>query len=285
MNKKQYNNVIDYTLKHEPSAQTDDSLATARVIFDNMGVALPQGDLAEICEVLKTNNYMGWKSCTIQEAQAAADKGTAAIGISNERIVVLSATDEEEPVAETSSVMALSENTSAYAVADLAYYSYSYGSTTSTAPMPHGNYLTFTCTQPAVCNDGIGAGYDDPYHQSQTSYMNGVLNADIHRYIVIPQSVSGYATLRGCVGVAVRSDGRYLCGVVGEVGPELDDPNLLNEFSVKMIQDLGFDTDGAKYVDPADVVTTYIFPDTKRSSWPSSTLNDDVECVGRNYFY
>ena len=127
MNKKQYNNVIENTLKHE---QSEDSLSTARAIFDNMGVALPQGDMKAVYETIKTDNYMGWKSCTMQEAQEAANNGTAAIGISKDRIVVLSANDEEQPVAQTASVMKLDENTSAYAVAGLEYYSYSYGGTT-----------------------------------------------------------------------------------------------------------------------------------------------------------
>ena len=124
MNKKQYNNVIENTLKHEQSAQTEDSLATARAIFDNMGVALPQGDMKTVYETIKTDNYMGWKSCTMQEAQEAANNGTAAIGISEDRIVVLSANDEEQPVAQTASVMTLDENTSAYAVDGLEYYAY-----------------------------------------------------------------------------------------------------------------------------------------------------------------
>ncbi len=275
---KQYNNVIENTLKHE---QTEDSLVIARAIFDNMGVALLHGNINTVYETIKTDNYMGWKSCTMQEAQEAANNGTAAIGISEDRIVVLSANDEEQPVTQTASVMALDENTSAFAVDGLQYYSYGYG--TTTAPSPHGNYLTFSCTHPAVCNDGIGNSYSDPYHQSQTSYMNGILNADIHRYIVIPKSVSGYANLRGCVGAVVRRAGSYLFGVVGEVGPSRD-PGVLDEFSVKMIKDLGFNTNGATYVSPADVVTTYIFTDTKRSSWSSSTLNSDVENVGRNYY-
>ena len=131
MNKKQYNNVIENTLKHE---QTEDSLVTARAIFDNMGVALPQGDIKTVYETIKTDNYMGWKSCTMQEAQVAADNGTAAIGISEDRIVVLSANDEEQPVAQTASVMTLDENTSAYAVAGLEYYAYSYGTTTTNFP-------------------------------------------------------------------------------------------------------------------------------------------------------
>ena len=129
MNKKQYNNVIENTLKHEQSAQTEDSLSTARAIFDNMGVALPQGDIKTVYDTIKTDNYMGWKSCTMQEAQAAADNGTAAIGISEDRIVVLAATVEEDPVEETVSVMSLDENTSAFSVAGLEYYSYSYGTT------------------------------------------------------------------------------------------------------------------------------------------------------------
>ena len=134
MNTKQYNNVINWTLKHQQATQTEDSLATARVIFNNMGVALPNGNMQEVYDTIKTNQYMGWRACTMQEAQEAADKGTAAIGISKDRVVVLSATDEEEPVAETASVMTLSENTSAYSVAGLEYYVYSCGTTTENYP-------------------------------------------------------------------------------------------------------------------------------------------------------
>ncbi len=129
MNFKQYNNVLDYTLKHEPTAQTGDSLATARAIFDNMGVALPQGDMKTVYETIKSDDYMGWTPCTMQEAQEAADKGTAAIGISEDQIVVLSANDEEQPVAQTASVMTLNENTPAYAVDGLQYYVYRSGTT------------------------------------------------------------------------------------------------------------------------------------------------------------
>ncbi len=131
MNKKQYNNVIDWTLKHDKAAQTDDSLTTARAVFKNMGVALPNGSMQEVYETIKTNKYMGWRACTADKAQQAANKGTAAIGISKDRMVVLAATDEEEPVAETASVMSLSENTSAYFVSGLEYYVYSCGTTTN----------------------------------------------------------------------------------------------------------------------------------------------------------
>lgn len=130
MNTKHYNDVIDWTLKHDPAAQTEDSLTTARAVFKNMGVSLPNGSMQEAYETIKTNKYMGWRACTMEEAQQAANRGTAAIGISSDRMVVLSAADEEEPVAETAAVMTLSENSPAYAVTSLEYYSYCYDTTT-----------------------------------------------------------------------------------------------------------------------------------------------------------
>ena len=163
MNKKQYNNVIENTVKHE---QPKDSLATARAIFDNMGIALPQGDMKTVYETVSANNYMGWRSCTMQEVQAAADRGTAAIGISENRIVIFTANDEEQPVAQTASVMTLNENTSAYAVDGLSYYSYSYGTTNGSSTDSGGNttvsicycggfnYRDVTKHNMVLCNDG-----------------------------------------------------------------------------------------------------------------------------------
>ena len=183
MNKKQYNNVIENTLKHE---KTDDSLSTARAIFDNMGVALPQGDIKTVYETIKTDNYMGWKSCTMQEAQAAADNGTAAIGISEDRVVVLSANDEEQPVAQTASVMTLDENTTAFAVDGLQYYSYSYGTTGQGGcgggnSCYHSNSL-FNCNnRTALLNELIsimGNKQDLLSHYTTTECVDIILNYD-----------------------------------------------------------------------------------------------------------
>ena len=142
MNKKQYNNVIEYTLKQEESAKVGDSLSVARAIFNNMGVALPQGDIKAVYSTIKTGKYMGWRACGVKQAQAAANNGIAAIGINENTIIVLSANDDEQPVAQTASVMSLDENTSAYSVAGLEYYSYSYGTTNNPSIYCSNSYLT-----------------------------------------------------------------------------------------------------------------------------------------------
>ena len=129
MDKKQYNNVIDWTLKHEAQAQSKDSLQVTRTICNELGVALPQGDLAQVAEVLATDDYMGWKACAQEEAQEAANNGIPAIGISNDQIVMLAAEDEEQPVANAFAVMTLSNDTKAMGDS-MAYYAHSAGTTT-----------------------------------------------------------------------------------------------------------------------------------------------------------
>lgn len=122
MNKKQYNNVIDWTLKHETEAQSEDSLAVARAVCNNLGVALPQGDLSQVVEILATDDYMGWKSCTHEEAQEAVNSGIAAIGVSDEQIVVLTAMDEEDPMNFSASELALAEGNAVGLNNNMVYY-------------------------------------------------------------------------------------------------------------------------------------------------------------------
>ena len=125
MDKKQYNNVIDWTLKHEAQAKSEDALQVTRAICNELGVALPQGDLAQVAEVLATDDYMGWKACTKEAAQEAANNGIPAIGISNEQIVLLAAEDEEQPVA-NAVVVNLMDGIKT-ASDSVVYYSYSCG--------------------------------------------------------------------------------------------------------------------------------------------------------------
>ncbi len=135
MNKKQYNNIIEHSLQYDCNeAQT--SLDTARTVFNNMGVALPNGTQKEVFDTISTNEYMGWRKCTLEEAKEAANNGTAAIGISEDKIVILSAEDEEQPAPQTASVLTLTDTTPAISVANLQYYAYSYGTTGGGTTIP-----------------------------------------------------------------------------------------------------------------------------------------------------
>ncbi len=125
MNKKQYNNIIEHSLQYD-CKDTESSLDTARTVFNNMGVALPQGSMKEVYNTISSNEYMGWRKCSLQEAKEAANKGTAAIGISEDKIVILSAEDEEQPTAQTASVLTITDTTPAVAVANLEYYANTY---------------------------------------------------------------------------------------------------------------------------------------------------------------
>lgn len=117
MNKKQYNSVINNTLR---CRQCSDSLDTARLIFQKLDVTLPQGDLKQICQALETKDW-GWQTCTRQEAQKAANQGIAAMGISENEVLILAADDEETPVTIPVPVLLPSRQT---ADKELVYYSY-----------------------------------------------------------------------------------------------------------------------------------------------------------------
>ena len=158
MNKQQYNNIINHTLADEQVARNEDSLATTRAIFNNMGVAIPSGSMREVYETLKTNDYMGWRACTREEALQATNDGIAAIGISDSQIVVLAADDET--VARTTIVDTDIPDDSAKE-----YYSYSMGTTTSwddTEPQritEYGNHRVGTFETPVL--DFIAQSYID----------------------------------------------------------------------------------------------------------------------------
>ena len=188
MNKRQYNNIIKNTLKR---VHTEDSLSAARAVFKNMGVALPGGDMKEVFETVKTDNYMGWKSCTMEEAQAAANSGTAAIGINDSKIVVLAADGAEEPIEPTAEVLAITDSTPAVAVAGLQYYSYGYGSTSGSSTGSGGSSTT---TMPI-------------------NYCGGSNYKDVTKHKMV-----------------LQKDGYYVCSRCGYrvKSPELEDKNILS---------------------------------------------------------
>ncbi len=124
MNTKQYNNIIEHTLQVN-CKENKSSQDTVRTILNNMGVALPQGTIKDIYPIILSNEYMGWKKCTLQEAKIAVNKGIATIGISENDIVVFAAKDDEQPITKNASVITLDETILEDSVSDLVLYQYS----------------------------------------------------------------------------------------------------------------------------------------------------------------
>lgn len=133
MTGSQYNNVVRWTLANMEAA---DSLTAARAVFNNCGVAFPQGSCRDILLTLMSGEYMGWAPCTYAQAQEFANAGIAAVGIDTEHVVIL--LPDETAVNRASSVM--SASASAYAADSVAatermsmqFYAYSAASTTTT---------------------------------------------------------------------------------------------------------------------------------------------------------
>lgn len=126
MNKKQYNNIIKHTLEFEIKNSNSENLENIRKIFKNMGVSLPSGSLKEILETLKSDDYMGWRSCTAEEAKAAANNGTAAIGL-NENKVFLVASDQIVGLKKSLKIAVSEENLSECAGNNTVFFAHTYG--------------------------------------------------------------------------------------------------------------------------------------------------------------
>ena len=128
MNNKQYNNVIEKTAK---LSETDmnDSLALMRDTLNKMGVPLPQGELKEVSEILSTNDYMYWRACSAEDAQAFANDGIAAIAVSDSNIAILTA-ETDNPT--TTRTISATETANVSTVSEVSYYAYSSGGTNTT---------------------------------------------------------------------------------------------------------------------------------------------------------
>lgn len=154
MTGKEYRSVVDWTVK-KCSERSDNPTDTIRAVCKNLGAELPDGDVREISEVLKTNDYMGWRSCSINDAKFCAEIGVTAIGIDDDKIVIVADNaDKNNPSILTKNsaddiIMTVTEETPALAVSNMQFYSYSYncggsgssGSSGSSCPPSGGGIM------------------------------------------------------------------------------------------------------------------------------------------------
>lgn len=95
MTSKQYKNIINFTILEQKNSGQGDSVAIIKKVMDNCGTAFPDGDRLRVLSLLSSGQYVGWQSCSVQEAQAAANSGIAAVGIGNTRSVVVEPEEDE----------------------------------------------------------------------------------------------------------------------------------------------------------------------------------------------
>ena len=132
----QYKNIIDNTLLDESLEGVTDSVAIARAVFDNCGVPLPQGNCSEIMSALASDDFVGWRKCTLEEAQVHANNGIAAIGISNDGISIIEPQEDgvlssNLPTTATyNSTMVSAETLSQVDESDMIYYADTMSTTT-----------------------------------------------------------------------------------------------------------------------------------------------------------
>lgn len=134
MNGAQYKNIITWTLAFGGITADKDSQAVVRAICKNLGVAYPHGSLKDVMRILDGKRFLGWTRATVENAQRFADLGVAAIGISEDKVVLIFPddklfilTDRPEPGKAQNEYVKHTKDISSEEREKLRFYTYSYG--------------------------------------------------------------------------------------------------------------------------------------------------------------
>lgn len=134
MNGAQYKNIIKWTLAFGKIPEDADSQSLVRTICMNLGVAYPHGNIKEVMRILSGKRFLGWTHATAEEAQRFADLGVAAIGICEDKVVMICPddklfilTDRPEPAKAQNEYVKHIGDISPEEREKLKFYTYSYG--------------------------------------------------------------------------------------------------------------------------------------------------------------
>lgn len=204
----QYTNVVHWTLANSPAA---DSAVAAKAVFNNMGVAFPSGSCPEILITLLSEEYMGWMSCTCQQAREFANAGVATVGVDPSRVVVilpdqpadalLSGTAAETAYAREAGDLALTER------ASMQFFAYAAASTTTTKkPKPLMTNVEYYNNIHAVALMEPSGGYTycniwahKVFDECNIPYPVGGCTSELNQY------TSGYDRWKSCDYKAAQS--------------------------------------------------------------------------------
>ena len=203
MTGSQYKNVAQWTLANTAGVETMDSANTARAIFNNLGVAFPNGSCEEILLTLMSEDYMGWTPCTYRQAQEYANAGVAAVGVDTSRVVVILPDGSADSViasADAAVVFTSAKQTSDIAATErmgMQFYAYAASATTTITPEPkklfpvpggeYGDPFHCTCSTHNGKHNGIDikcGGISMPIVASETGIVREKVYSSSYGYVV-----------------------------------------------------------------------------------------------------
>ena len=202
MTGSQYKNVAQWTLANTPGVEAMDSSDAARVIFNNLGVAFPNGSCEEILLTLMSEDYMGWTPCTYRQAQEYANAGVAAVGVDTGHVVVILPDESADSVIASADAAASAnaKQTSEIATAErmsMQFYTYAASATTTITPEPkrlfpvpggtYGDPFNCNCSTHNGKHNGIDIKCDGksvPIVASETGIICEKINSGSYGYVV-----------------------------------------------------------------------------------------------------
>ena len=215
MTGSQYKNVAQWTLANTPAIEAADSVAAARAIFNNLGVAFPNGSCEEILLILMSEDYMGWTPCTCRQAQEYANAGVAAVGVDTDHVVVILPDESADSVIASADAVssASAKQTSDIAATErLGTQFFAYSSGTNTGSGSGGSTTTVTPTYPYVDipQDGdigtyiIYMGYHTITSPSSNQYRLKIHANNSGRYSIANPEY--YSLIDGRIVIATKSN-------------------------------------------------------------------------------
>ena len=207
MTGSQYKNVAQWTLANTPGVEAMDSASSARMIFNNLGVAFPNGSCEEILLTLMSEDYMGWTSCTCRQAQEYANAGVAAVGVDTSRVVVILPDESVDGVVASASAMETSEIA---ATERMGMQFFTYGSGTGTGTGSGGSTTTVEYPYVDIPQDGdigtyiIYMGYHTITSPSSNQYRLKIHANNSGRYSIANPEY--YSLIDGRIVIATKSN-------------------------------------------------------------------------------
>ena len=123
MTANQYKNTIKWTAEQIGSEYAKETLYIVRASLRHMGLYIPNGSYEQILQVLSTNTYMNWRTCTPEDAQKAANDGKTVIGINPTAAFIILPQDDQMGSKPISAAATVAEIPPKYRP-DIQYYSY-----------------------------------------------------------------------------------------------------------------------------------------------------------------